>query len=99
MPLGITWPIGERLAFRHRRGEVAAVVEPAGLRLVREAADQVLAAQFRWVELHLAGGLIDQTLDDIDGLRTASAAVGDRRRGIRQNEAARHRQRRNVVDG
>jgi hypothetical protein len=68
------------------------------LRLVREAADQVLAPQLRRIEAHLARRTVDQPLDEINRLGAAGAAVGHGRRGVGEDEAARHRDRGNIVN-
>ena len=42
---------------------------------------------------------IDEPLHDVDRLGPAGAAIGHGRRGIAEDEAARHRHRPDVVDG
>jgi hypothetical protein len=49
--------------------------------------------------MHLARCLVDRTLPDVDGRGAAGAAIGCGRRGIGKDEAARHRDRWDVVDG
>ena len=76
---------GHRHRLAHRRFVVARVVDPAGLRRVRELVglDEVLQPQFRRVHVEFVGEHVDHPLDQVDRLGDAErAGVGDAARRL-----------------
>ena len=75
--------IVDRLHRRIQRGaEIADVIGHDHRRLVREGGDEVLAAQFRRIDLQLPRRRFHQPFDDETGFGTAGAAIGVNRGGV-----------------
>jgi hypothetical protein len=71
---------GHRHGLSHRRFVVARVVDPSGLRLVREllGLDEVLQTQLGRIHVEFVGEHVDHPLDEVDGLGDPERArVGD----------------------
>jgi hypothetical protein len=71
---------------RHLEGReiVAAVISKRHRRLIRVGVlrDEVAAAQFGWIDPHLPGSPIDETLDNVGGFRPPGAAIGIYRHSV-----------------
>ena len=78
-------------------GETAAIDRRAQCLGVGELRDQVAAAQFDRIEAALAGGVVDQALDQIVRFRLAGAAIGIDRHGVGERRAHIHEDRRDDV--
>ncbi len=83
-----------------RRLVVAGVERESGRGRVREGVrgDEVAPARLHRVLADHAGERVDSTLDRVRGFRTAGAAVGVRRRPVREHAGARERVRGDVVE-
>src|SRR5206468_744615 len=80
----------------HARREVAAIVRGPQRVLVwhRRGGEEILAAKLQPIQPELAGGVVDQPLEDVGGLRAAGAAVRRRRGPARRRSRCPARARR-----
>ena len=93
-------PVAELERHIHAADIVAVVVFDAERIFVRQFlfGHEILAAQRDAIEAAFARGEIDQPLHDENHFRPAGAAIGPRRRGVRQRGAGAKMRRRHAID-